>query len=386
MTAEVEIAAGRAREVVRAAQRLLTKRTGAPVVLVDPQDLGGSDRTVVLRVRPQANPFALPRTMVVKKVLAPGGEPNTDEAFVREVASYQFANSLPLQHRPGATLVAYDVTERLLVLDDLGGASTLAEVLLGADPAVAQRGLLAWAQALGRMHAATAGREDDYTTLLRRVGRRHLNTDPLARAADTAVAELPQAMEQVLGVDTSAEVAQRATQSQRLLGRGSLRAFSPADLCPDNALLTAAGVQFLDFEWGGFRDVALDAAYALVPFPACWCSPPWDAAQGEAILQAWRAEVGGVWPQLDDDDVLHARVFDAQLLWVWLSTHWFLPGRAARRAPSSAHPLALSASAALSQRWQRLSGAAESAGESATAAHARLVATALEATALEQRG
>ncbi len=384
MTAEVEIAAGRVREVVRAAQRLLTKRTGAPVVLVDPQDLGGSDRTVVLRVRPQANPFALPRTMVVKKVLAPrpapGGEPNTDEAFVREVASYQFANSLPLQHRPGATLVAYDATERLLVLDDLGGAPTLAEVLLGADPAAAQRGLLAWAQALGRMHAATAGREDDYTTLLRRVGRRHLNTDPLARAAETAVVELPRAIEQVLAVSTPADVAQRATQSQRLLGRGSLRAFSPADLCPDNALLTAAGVQFLDFECGGFRDVALDAAYALVPFPACWCSPPWDAAQGEAMLQAWRAEVGGVWPQLDDDDVLHARVFDAQLLRVWLSTHWFLPGRAARRAPSSAHPLALSASAALSQRWRRLSEAAESAGESATAAHARLVASALERT------
>jgi len=41
-------------QVLRSAERLLTRRTGAQVVLVDPEDLGGSDRTVVLRVRPRA--------------------------------------------------------------------------------------------------------------------------------------------------------------------------------------------------------------------------------------------------------------------------------------------------------------------------------------------
>ena len=55
-------------EVVAAAQRLLTRRTGASVTLVDPVDLGGSGQATVVRVRVSANPFQLPRTLVVKQV------------------------------------------------------------------------------------------------------------------------------------------------------------------------------------------------------------------------------------------------------------------------------------------------------------------------------
>jgi hypothetical protein len=363
-------------EVLRSAERLLTRRTGAQVVLVDPEDLGGSDRTVVLRVRPRENPFSLPRTMVVKKVLTGQGGRDAEEAFLRETVSYQFANSLPLEHRPGATLVAHDVADRVLVLADLGGAPTLADVLADPDPVLAQRGLVAWAQALGRMHAATAFREGDFAALLRHAGRARW-TDPLEGPATAALAELPAALESALGVRTPTEVVRRATATDRVLGRSVLRAFSPSDLCPDNAMLTAAGVQFLDFEWGGFRDVFLDAVYALVPFPGCWCSPQLSADQAEHLVQAWRGEVVGVWPQLADDALLRAGLLDAQLLWTWVSTRWFLPGHATRADPSSEHPLALRPADALAVRWTRLAESAERAGEAATAAHARTVAAAL---------
>lgn len=364
------------REVLRSAERLLTRRTGAPVVLVDPEDLGGSDRTVVLRVRPRENPFSLPRTMVVKKVLSGQGGRDAAEAFLRETVSYQFANSLPLEHRPGATLVAHDVEDRVLVLADLGGAPTLADVLSDDDPVVAQRGLVAWAQALGRMHAATADREGDFAALLRHAGRPQW-TDPVDGPARAALAQLPEVLATALGVRTPAGVLARATASDRLLGRRGLRAFSPSDLCPDNAMLTAGGVQFLDFEWGGFRDVFLDAVYALVPFPGCWCSPQLSSEQAEHLVQAWRGEVVGVWPQLADDALLRARLLDAQLLWTWVSTRWFLPGHATRADPSSEHPLALRPADALAVRWSRLAEAAERAGEDATAEHARTVARAL---------
>ena len=48
-----------------AAERLLSRRTGATIVLADPEDLGGSDRSVVARARVARNPFSLPRTLVV---------------------------------------------------------------------------------------------------------------------------------------------------------------------------------------------------------------------------------------------------------------------------------------------------------------------------------
>jgi hypothetical protein len=49
-----------------AAERLLSRRAGATIVLADPEDLGGSDRSVVARARVALNPFSLPRTLVVK--------------------------------------------------------------------------------------------------------------------------------------------------------------------------------------------------------------------------------------------------------------------------------------------------------------------------------
>ncbi len=367
--------------VVEAAQRLLARRAGGPVVLGDAEDLGGSERTVVLRVRPRKSPYALPRTLVVKKVRAPreagaDGDDAVQEAFLREAVSYQFANSLPLRHRPGATLVAHDVADRVLVLEDLGTGSTLADVISDPDPSVARRGLTAWAQALGRVHAATAGREDDFAALLRRTGRTRW-TDPLDGPATDALHRLPGALAAAVGVPTPDAVRERAGRTAHLLGRGSYRAFSPADLCPDNAMLTHEGVQFLDFEGGGFRDVALDAACLLVPFPACWCSPRLDGGLAESLVQAWRAEVVAAFPLLGDDAVLHQRLFDAHLLWTWVSTWWFLPTDPARRAPSSEHPLGLPREQALALRWSGLADAAEHVDEHATAEHARTVAAAL---------
>jgi hypothetical protein len=59
-------------------------------------------------------------------------------------------------------LLGADRALGLLVLEDLGPSDSLADRLLGADPAAARAGLRAYAATLGRLHAATAGRFGDY--------------------------------------------------------------------------------------------------------------------------------------------------------------------------------------------------------------------------------
>ncbi|MBC8092726.1 MAG: hypothetical protein H7Y15_12455, partial [Pseudonocardia sp.] len=154
-----------------AAERLLTRRAGASVVLADPEDLGGSDRSVVARARVARNPFSLPRTLVVKHYLGEP-DPSRPDPFHHEVASCQLFTALPTEARASPVLIAHDPASRLLVLEDLGRSSTLADKLFGPDPADASRCLLSWARALGRMQAATAGRENDFGALLRRLGER----------------------------------------------------------------------------------------------------------------------------------------------------------------------------------------------------------------------
>jgi hypothetical protein len=359
-----------------AAERLLTRRSGAGVVLADPEDLGGSDRSVVARARVARNPFSLPRTLVVKHYL---GDPDPDrpDPFHFEVASCQLFTALPTDARPSPVLIAHDPQSRLLVLEDLGRSSTLADKLFGPDPAAAQRCLLSWARALGRMQAATAGRENDFGALLRRLGERSWR-DPMAEEARAALAGMPDLLEQELGVRVPHGAMREAHETARLLGGTRYRAFSPSDTCPDNNLVTSRGVRFVDFEWGCFRDVALDAAYFRIPFPGCDASFALPPGTAETMLEAWRNEIAAVWPDLDDPELLERRLVHAQLLWVWLCTWWMLPrvrvrdtslGPDATRSPRI--------STALGHYWRGTAAAAAGGGLPATAEFGIAVADAL---------
>jgi hypothetical protein len=361
-----------------AAERLLSRRAGAGVVLADPEDLGGSERSVVARARVARNPFSLPRTLVVKHYVGdpPEGRP---DPFRFEVASCQLFTALPAESRSSPVLIAHDPGARLLVLEDLGRSLTLADKLFGPDPASAQRCLLSWARALGRMQAGTAGREHDFGALLRRLGERSWR-DPMADEARAALAGLPQLLEAVLGVAVPPAAAVDAHETARLLGGTRYRAFSPSDTCPDNNLVTSRGVRFVDFEWGCFRDVALDAAYFQVPFPGCEASFALPGGLADAMLDAWRTEVAAVWPDLDRPERLQRRLLHAQLLWVWLCTWWLLPrvrdrdatiGADATRSPRI--------STALGHYWRCVADAAEAGGLPASGELGRAVAAALAA-------
>ncbi|GAA2554493.1 hypothetical protein [Pseudonocardia hydrocarbonoxydans] len=349
-----------------AAERLLTRRAGASVVLADPEDLGGSDRSVVARARVARNPFSLPRTLVVKHYLA-DPEPGRPDPFHHEVASCQLFTALPSEARASPELIAHDPQARLLVLEDLGRSSTLADALFGPDPAAAQRCLLGWARGLGRMQATTAGRENDFGALLRRLGERSWR-DPVAEDARAALAGVSAMLTDVLGVPVPDAALRDAQGSARLLGGTRYRAFSPSDTCPDNNLVTSRGVRFVDFEGGCFRDVALDAAYFRVPFPACEASFALPPGVTAVMLDAWRNEISGVWPDLDDPELLGRRLLDAQLLWVWLCTWWLLPrirGRDALLGPDPTRTPRIST--VLAHYWREMAASAAAAGRHASA-------------------
>ena len=221
-----------------AAERLLSRRTGATIVLADPEDLGGSDRSVVARARVARNPFSLPRTLVVKHYRDEPA-PGRPDPFPFEVASAQLFTSMSPELRPSPVLIAHDPASRLLVMEDLGRSSTLADKLFGPDGAAAQRCLLSWAGALGRMQAATAGREKDFGALLRRLGERAWR-DPMADEARAAFAGVAGLLRDELGVVATPAAVQEAHDTARLLGGTRYRAFSPSDTCPTTTSSPAA--------------------------------------------------------------------------------------------------------------------------------------------------
>ncbi|PRX46120.1 hypothetical protein B0I33_108267 [Prauserella shujinwangii] len=368
---------------VAAAESVLAHRFGSAITLVDAEELAGSGPAVVVRARVSSSPFALPRTLVIKHY---PGAPGAGEAdpFAQEAASYQLFTALPPDDRTCPELLAHDAGQRVLVIEDLGRAPTLEDKLCGSDARAAETALLSWARSLGRLHFSTASREADFNALLRRLGGRARNVEGsgsrtgVGDSTDTtpvvACAQLPTLLQETLGVTTSEPARAAAERAAEQSRSASYRAFSPVDLWPDNNLVTAEGVRFLDFERGRVRSALVDAAHLRVPFatsPGALALPP---GMSEAMVAAWRAEVAELWPALADDDELSAHLLDAELLLVWLTTWELLPTLAGvREAARTSRP------AALVTRWRELSVHAERDGDADVAEHAAAVAAALDA-------
>ncbi|MGH3631752.1 MAG: hypothetical protein ACRDRL_30480 [Sciscionella sp.] len=358
---------------IRAAQAVLHRRLGAKVELAALEDLGGSARSTVLRVRVMATPFVLPPTLVVKHygsrhVAATG-------SFASEAVSYQLFTALREESRTCPELFAHGAEEQVLVLQDLGRVPTLRDALLGHDAKVAERALLSFARSLGVLHASTAHREADFDALVRRIGVTPA-PDPVQAMLSTAVRTVPGLLCERLRIPPSKSGRACAHRALRRLQLGDLRAFTPVDLCPENNLLTDKGVRFLDFEGGRMRNVLLDAAYLLIPFPSCKSSYSLPAGMSEAMLASWRAEVLGVWPELLDERTWRAGLVDAALLWMWMSTAQRLPNLLATR--DAATGTNSSALAALAVRWHGMAEHAQLCGSHEVAEHCGAVTTALQ--------
>lgn len=368
------------------AEELLTRRGGARVRLADAEDLGGSTRSRVLRVRVSENPFSLPRSLVLKHYPSFPEQQVGPERAVRgdpfpfEAASCQLFTALPAQDRATPTLYANDPEQRLLVLEDLGRGSTLADKLDGDDPRVAERALLGAARALGSLQAATAAREGDFGALLRRGGVRHWR-DPLTDDARSALAEVPDLLAHLVRVEAAPAAVSHARSAAALLGGTGYRAFSSSELTPENCLITGAGARFLDFEWGCFRDVALTAASIRLPFPGWGRAAALPTGMAEAMHASWQSEVAAVWPELADPTVSGPRHLGATTLWVWMCTRALLPGIVGCRPGPDQVVVGRPderAAAVLASYWRRLCTDARRHRQEAPAALADAVVTALQ--------
>ncbi|BDH57248.1 hypothetical protein MTP03_21870 [Tsukamurella sp. PLM1] len=112
------------------------------------------------------------------------------------------------------------------MLQDLGEGETMADRLRRTPSSGAATVLSAWAQALGRMHAGTYGRERDLSTLARREHTDSRN-DPVAGEAARAAEVVP---EVVGGVDDAARAvldAAVAMFTEGPSGRSARRTWGP---------------------------------------------------------------------------------------------------------------------------------------------------------------
>lgn len=311
-------------EILSAASTLL----GTEVA--DPVDLGGSTRSTVLRIR-----TADGATVILKAH-------NETAAYAAESGGLRLTDL-------GPRLLAADPERRLIVMEDLGDAQNLADLLLGGDEKHARAALVEWATTYGRLAVQTVGRESELG----------------AASAPWVAWDMAKLPDFLRTLDIAAPPGLDADiDAVSALDDDPFRVFSPGDICPDNNLLTAEGLRPIDFEGAGFHSVFLDASYSRMPFGSCWCVFRLPKSFSMEAERAYRAEVVKAYPELADDRIWRPGVRRASVAYVTNMTPWLMPGVAEKDRPMHRrrNPIS-SVRQVLRYRWEVTATALERAGE-----------------------
>ena len=310
-------------------EHLLLQETYGDLTVRAVSVLTGSARAVVSRIA-FSDAGGQERSVVVKRFT------EAYENAIREAATLRLLRD----RRVGgsASLIAESTAEPIILLADLGSHPTLADLLLGTDGAAAEAAVLNWAGTLGRLHADTVDMRDDL--------ERELAVGSAFGAP--AVDEMPGVLADSLGqlrqrlpvIDLSLTSAAEA-ELHEISGLldvekpGSAGGITPADTCPDNAVVIPEGLRLLDFEGGQYRHVAWDVAYLTMPWPSCWCAWRLPDEVSSAAVNVWQAAAAQGIPAVMQPAFAGA-LGAAQTAWALISLGWFLPS--ALEGDSVMHP------------------------------------------------
>ncbi|UEJ81281.1 phosphotransferase [Brachybacterium halotolerans subsp. kimchii] len=256
----------------------LSRITGDGVAVVSSQHVGHEWAPVTRLELDRAVPGIGPTVLV--KTRRVNGAGHGGPAYLRREAA-----ALRTAARSGVTAraILMDDAAGLLVQSDLGAWPTLQERLLGRDPTAAARAMTGMATTVGRLHAATLGRDAEHAQHLAAFAA-DVETGQSYAFGWEAWDEIEQAC-----ADTGLPQGGRARQE---FGRLLRRAAAPGcgavlthlDLNPTNVLLTPDGARLVDFESSGFGHPGIDACFLHYPFPHH--SAPWAVLPDAVVASA----------------------------------------------------------------------------------------------------
>jgi aminoglycoside phosphotransferase (APT) family kinase protein len=275
----------------RVAESLLGARQGTEVAVRGAERIWGRSHIVRLRL-------ADDRTVVLKR----RREENFGDrarGFDAELAALEFLSRMPAPVAP--RLLGADATAQILIMEDLGPGSSLADSLLATDRSQAEADLISYARALATMHAWSFGQSAGYAEIRARLGS-SVDGDAgpdwmtgIARRKERFLAVAAELGLPAVGVEEDIDSLRSIMAGPGFVG------LVHSDLCPDNTHIVGGTCRIIDFETSGWGPMALDVAYLLAPFPSCWCFARLPAEAAGPALLAYRDQVTSAGVDLGPD-------------------------------------------------------------------------------------
>jgi ankyrin repeat protein len=293
-------------------------------------------RNQLLRCALAAAPAGAPGTVMVKRRRPADYDPENHASFAtrglyRDWAGLEFLTGIGAELVGSPRFYGGDRAAGFVVMEDLGQPKGLDHYLLEGSAEQAERGLVLLATTLGRMHAATLGREAEYDRIRGALGpgdgaeRRREEADEVRRNGRTLLERCSG-----LGVATPGAVERDLEAvAASVADPGPFLAYTHGDPCPDNNALSLSqdgpgGDRFrlIDFEIGGYRHALRDGVYGRIRFPTCWCVRDLPEDVIRRMEDAYRAELVKGCPAAADDVTYLRALAEGAGAWVVNTVTW----------------------------------------------------------------
>ncbi len=165
--------------IADAAGSLLSEKFGREIRLRESGTFT-TEASIVIRCEVVDAHSDLPASFIVKKVREDefGYQPDSSQTpnpahwLFNDWAASEFLNDTPSTIPLSPVLYGGSRESGLIVLEDLGNgeAPNTADALLGDDPTLAEQTLIEHVSLIGQLHAATIGRDEEYSRIRRPLG------------------------------------------------------------------------------------------------------------------------------------------------------------------------------------------------------------------------
>ena len=304
-----------------AAERMLSDVFGSQIRLTSVERLSEPGRRNLI-LRCLSSPISdFPSRYIIKKVESDSYHPEDPDSwdsqrFFSDWVGSQFLSVLGGGANHGPRFYGGNRELGFIILEDLGHHRSLVEPLLHEDAISAEKSLFRYSARLGKLHADTVNQFSVFEQFFHSVNSTGRSFAPKANELEQSIQQFQTSLEG-LGVVAEASLLQDLTAiATPVVNPGPFLAYIHGDPCPDNVFDTPDLMRLIDFEFGHFGHALIDATYARMIFPTCWCANRLPRAIVAQMESRYRTELIQGCPEAQED-----RVFELALVTIcgfWL--------------------------------------------------------------------
>lgn len=314
------------REVINHAARLISEHFQKPVHFSKVIQISEPDRrNVILRLQIDNPSSEMPETLILKmnsteKQIFDRGETETEveqfSRFAHDWAGIEFLTQIGNDHGPRYYVGSLE--HKFIVIEDLGLAhpSLVGPLTRAPSPTNIQKAksaLTAYVRRLGKMHADTAGKYDQFTTILKRVYPQALRFNYVPESDNEIILNQFKKLVAIESNELAQDINSVIHFSQT---KNEFNVLLHGDICPDNVYYQNNKMHLIDFEFSDYGNALVDGTYLRMHMPSCWCSkavPPSIVTEMESI---YREELCKGIPSAADDAIYNRQLAYSCAYWL----------------------------------------------------------------------